>query len=219
MFSLTGGNVQQPEVIGAGLPLFERLKLLKQREQEQEQYEKEQQELQLKQQQEQQQQEQQQPEQPKADAEPEPEVIGAGLPLFERLKLLKQREQEKREQEKREEEAAIQNVPVCVEREDKPVKHISFSETPSTPPSARKSARDWKKEGASPGRWTLAVLPKAIGSKLKPPLDSIQSASSRDEIDVPVVTSPGNQRIVLLESLSVKNRLDFGGSFIHYFSK
>ena len=190
MISLTGGNVQQPEVIGAGLPLFERLKLLKQREQEQEQLEKEQQELQLKQQQEQQQPEPQQPEQPKAEPEPEREVIGAGLPLFERLKLLKQREQEKRE-----EEAATQNVPVCVEREDKPVKHISFSETPSTPPSARKSARDWKREGGGPGRWTLAVLPKAIGSKLKPPLDSIQSASSRDEIDVPVVTSPGNHEL------------------------
>ncbi|KAK8741500.1 hypothetical protein OTU49_002248, partial [Cherax quadricarinatus] len=80
-------NEETQGVLGAGLPLLQRLKLLKEKE------EKEDRERQrLKVEEDAKQQKQQEP--PKQ--EEEHEVIGAGLPLFARLKLLKAKEEKER---------------------------------------------------------------------------------------------------------------------------
>lgn len=86
--AVSPGRVSSNEeqgVLGAGLPLLQRLKLLKEKEEKEERERarvKEEEEAKQKEAQEQ--------------PEEEPEVIGAGLPLFARLRLLKAKEEKER---------------------------------------------------------------------------------------------------------------------------
>ncbi|XP_068203411.1 uncharacterized protein [Palaemon carinicauda] len=85
----TSSNEEQG-VLGAGLPLLQRLKLLKEKEEKEDKERQRIKEEEVK---------QQEP----APVEEEPEVIGAGLPLFARLRLLKAKEEKDRlEREERE---------------------------------------------------------------------------------------------------------------------
>ncbi|XP_069179800.1 uncharacterized protein [Procambarus clarkii] len=113
-------NEETQGVLGAGLPLLQRLKLLKEKE---EREEKERQRI--KEEEDAKQQKQQDP--PKQ--EEEPEVIGAGLPLFARLKLLKAKEDKERmereEKERKEREQAEQQKEVSTSLPDAVPKKIT----------------------------------------------------------------------------------------------
>lgn len=96
-------NEEPQGVLGAGLPLLQRLKLLKEKE------EREEKERQRAKEEEESKKEEKPPE-PEKQPEKEPQVIGAGLPLFARLRLLQAKEEKERieneEREKAEKEKA-----------------------------------------------------------------------------------------------------------------
>lgn len=125
-------NEEQKGVLGAGLPLLQRLKLLKEKEEKED---KERQRLK----EEENTKQQKQPDPP--SQEEEPEVIGAGLPLFARLRLLKAKEEKERmEREERErterEKAGEQHNEVITNKPDAVSKKVAspVTDAPIIPP-------------------------------------------------------------------------------------
>ncbi|XP_066962497.1 LOW QUALITY PROTEIN: uncharacterized protein [Macrobrachium rosenbergii] len=122
----TSSNEEQG-VLGAGLPLLQRLKLLKEKEDKEERERQRIKEEEAK---------QQEP----APVEEEPEVIGAGLPLFARLRLLKAKE-EKERMEREEKEQGEKEKGKEEEKgkaEEPPKKLVSpVKDQPAKPPEAQ----------------------------------------------------------------------------------
>ncbi|XP_064085697.1 uncharacterized protein LOC135200888 isoform X2 [Macrobrachium nipponense] len=145
----TSSNEEQG-VLGAGLPLLQRLKLLKEKEDKEERERQRIKEEEAKQQ------------EPAPPVEEEPEVIGAGLPLFARLRLLKAKE----EKERMEREEKEQGEKEKGKEEDKgkaeepPKKLVSpVKDQPAKPPEAQEA----KEVPAQP----VEVKPKIGGGLMK----------------------------------------------------
>lgn len=137
-------NEEPQGVLGAGLPLLQRLKLLKEKE------EREEKERQKAKEEEESKKEEKPPE-PEKEPEKEPQVIGAGLPLFARLRLLQAKE-EKERIEKEEREKAEK------EKEDgsQPPQEGAKEEQPPKPQPERQVSVD--KEGAKPSEAKAEVV-------------------------------------------------------------
>ncbi|KAK7080443.1 hypothetical protein SK128_015277 [Halocaridina rubra] len=186
----TSSNEEQG-VLGAGLPLLQRLKLLKEKE------EKEDRERQRIKEEE----EKQQEAPPK---EEEPEVIGAGLPLFARLRLLKAKEEkekmEREEKEKTEKEKANKEenkegvASTQKDIADKVVSPVKDQPTKPSLPSAPTKGEGEATAAPQPtevkprlgGGLLKNKLRAAILSKAAPPSSGTEEAAAKPE---PVTTT------------------------------
>ncbi|XP_063592478.1 uncharacterized protein LOC134769669 [Penaeus indicus] len=180
-------NEEPQGVLGAGLPLLQRLKLLKEKE------EREEKERQKK-----------PPEPEKKEPEKEPQVIGAGLPLFARLRLLQAKEEhtfcnrleglrmeriEKEEREKAEEDGS--QPPQEGAKEDHPPKpqperQVSVDKEGAKPSEAKPEVVEAKPRpgGLLKGRLRAAVLTKA-----PPPTLPIMEVTPSGEAAPPPVSA------------------------------
>ncbi|KAI9565781.1 hypothetical protein GHT06_009575 [Daphnia sinensis] len=155
------------------------------------------------------------------------EVIGAGLPLFQRLKLLRQRELEREKQQQQEQEAllakneeaetvrSLQQVSVALEattdgvsgkstppppstppsqtRDDKQARHISFLDetlpekkrdyVPADPPKARGKSARWTLPGMVSKTSEAAKLGKTRLSRLNTIKQASSSSSAIDSLE------------------------------------
>ncbi|XP_069990219.1 uncharacterized protein [Penaeus vannamei] len=153
-------NEEPQGVLGAGLPLLQRLKLLKEKE------EREEKERQKAKEEEESKKEEKPPEK---EPEKEPQVIGAGLPLFARLRLLAAKEEkerlEKEEQEKAEKEKEEGGQPPQegAKETPKPERQASVDKESAKPSEAKAEVVEAKPRpgGLLKGRLRAAVLTKA----------------------------------------------------------
>ncbi|XP_047489239.1 uncharacterized protein LOC125039406 isoform X4 [Penaeus chinensis] len=158
-------NEEPQGVLGAGLPLLQRLKLLKEKE------EREEKERQKAKEEEESKKEEKPPE-PEKEPEKEPQVIGAGLPLFARLRLLQAKEEKERieqeEREKAEQEKKGSQPPQEGAKEEHPAKpqpegQVSVDKEGAKPSEAKAEVSEAKPRpgGLLKGRLRAAVLTKA----------------------------------------------------------